>query len=77
MGVNGVRATDTDSYVVGALCVEEHATSMTKNFFTHPVTRELRHRFFFFVREPEIRVVATKFFLQSGFWPRTNYVEFG
>jgi hypothetical protein len=62
----------------GALCADEHATSMTKNFFTHSVTRELRNRFLFFDREPEFEVVPTMFMVQSGFGgTEGDYVEFG
>lgn len=51
---------------------------MTKNFFTHSVTRELRNRFHFFVREPEFEVVPTMLMVQSGFGgTEGDYVEFG
>ena len=47
----GARVVDTPVCGCGALCADEHATSMTKNFFTHSVTRELRNRFLFTARE--------------------------
>ena len=50
---------------------------MTKNFFTHSVTRELSNRFLLFVREPEFRVVSSEFMVQSGFGTEGDYVEFG
>jgi hypothetical protein len=73
----GVSAVDTPDCDDGALCAEEHATSMTKNFFTHPVTRELRNRFLLVEREPEISVVSTKFLVHSGFDRGTDHVELG
>jgi hypothetical protein len=64
---SGVSAVDTVVCGCGALFAGEHATSMTKNFFTGSVTRELRNRFHAFVREPEIRVVSTRLMMHSGF----------
>jgi hypothetical protein len=73
----GVSVLDTPDCGAGALCAEEHAMSMTKNFFTLPVTREARDRFLLVEREPEIPVVATKFLVHSGFDRGTDHVEFG